>query len=67
MARLGSGDQRHLDRLNPRQPLGDRPPVGAAIGRGIERAAGGAEVDPGRLQHVGSHPLAQHVVLRADR
>ena len=56
-------NQRHLNRLNSRQSFHDGRPMSAAILRGIQRAAGGAEVDPGRLQHVGGHPLAQHVVL----
>src|SRR5215207_6862669 len=52
MASLSSGEQRYLDRLDTRESFHNRSPV---------RAAGGAEVDPGRLQHVGGHPLTQHV------
>ena len=56
MASLSSGEQRYLDRLDTRESFHNRRPMRSTIDRGEERATGGAEVDPGRLQHVAAIP-----------
>jgi hypothetical protein len=56
-------DDRNLDGLDAARPLSDRRPVRAAVRRGKERASRCAEVDPSRVEDIGGHPFAQHVVL----
>ena len=49
-----------LDREDGRQVLRDAGPALALVGAGEQAAGVGAEIDPGRLQRVGRHRLAQH-------
>src|SRR6266508_5281453 len=60
---LALNDQR-LHRIDRGQVLGDAAPAVALVGAGEQRARIRAEVDPGRIEPIGGHDLAQHTEER---
>ena len=58
---LISGESLHLDREHGGQVANDWRPVVARIGRYIDLATGGAEVDAAGIESVHGHRVAQNV------
>ena len=60
-ARRGSWQRLHLDGEHGRQIVDDGGPVVAGIGRAVDLAAGGAEVDAAVVERVDGHGVAEDV------
>src|SRR6202035_5958513 len=57
----GSWQRLDLDRQNGREVADDRRPVVTGVRRGVDLAAGRAEVDPAGIQRVDGHRVTQDV------
>src|SRR5438046_1763320 len=60
-APLGSWQHLRLDGQHGRQIMHDRRPTIAAVGRGVDLAAGGAEVDAAGIERVDRSGIAEDV------
>ena len=59
--RRGSWQRLRFDRQNRRKISHDRAPCVTGVGRSINLAAGGAEINAARIERVDRHRVAQHI------